>query len=146
MRVKIWEKNELLREVNRRCRAGGSAAGVRTSNGRIFTANTVGPLCAETIVLAQARETDPYGRVIGLIVMEDGEVVAPCGACRQQIFDLDPAIEVVVAGETIVTARDLLPFARIPATAVGSVLQNSTAETSDEQPFTSYVSSFVAAS
>ncbi|MDK7214201.1 cytidine deaminase [Corynebacterium pyruviciproducens] len=144
--MKIWEKNELLREVNRRCRAGGSAAGVRTSSGRIIAASAIGPLCAETIVLAQAREADPYGRVTGLLVMEDGEVVAPCGACRQHILDLDPTIEVVVAGEAIVTARDLLPFARVPATATGATPRTAPGRETDEQPFTSYVSSFVAAS
>lgn len=144
--MKIWEKNELLREVNRRCRAGGSAAGVRTSSGRIIAVSAVGPLCAETIVLAQAREADPYGRVTGLLVMEDGEVVAPCGACRQHIFDLDPTIEVVVAGEAIVTARDLLPFARVPATATGATPRTVPGRETDEQPFTSYVSSFVAVS
>ncbi|MGS2664780.1 cytidine deaminase [Corynebacterium glucuronolyticum] len=102
-----WEKDELLRATRSLCWGGGAAAGLLTATGDIVTAAKVPPLCAELLALSQA----PYAQVSLLVSLVDGLIVAPCGSCRQALVDRDPSMRVLVPGEQIVQARDLLPFA-----------------------------------
>ena len=94
------------------------AAALRTRSGNTFAAvhleATVGRIavCAEAIALgmaAAAGDTD-----VETIVAVDrfGQVVSPCGMCRELISDYAPKAEVIVPGArgaTAVTIGSLLP-------------------------------------
>lgn len=84
---------------------------------------TVGRLsiCAEAIALGRAI-MDGDGTVECAVAVRHPKpdeadqslrVVAPCGACRENLLDYDPAAEVIVptaAGLRRVAVRDLLPW------------------------------------
>jgi cytidine deaminase len=112
---------ERARAVMRRCFRPGYhhvAAALRTTAGQVFEGihleATVGRIavCAEAIALgsaALAGDTD-----VDLIVAVDrnGNVVSPCGMCREMLLDFAPGARVIVpgtGGETIVAAETLLP-------------------------------------
>jgi cytidine deaminase len=94
------------------------AAALRTTTGQVFEGihleATVGRIavCAEAIALgsaALAGDTD-----VDLIVAVDrnGNVVSPCGMCREMLLDFAPRARVIIpetGGETIVAAEALLP-------------------------------------
>ena len=94
------------------------ASALRTTTGQVFEGvhleASVGRIavCAEAIALgsaALAGDTD-----VDLIVAVDrnGNVVSPCGMCREMILDFAPSARFVVpspGGETVVAAEALLP-------------------------------------
>ena len=91
---------------------------LRTRSGRVFSAvhleATVGRIavCAEAVALgmgAAAGDTDVHTIVA---VDRAGDVVAPCGMCRELISDYAPGALVVVpgpAGPDLVSVARLLP-------------------------------------
>lgn len=98
--------------------AGGVAAALETTSGRIYTgicldlACGIG-FCAEHAAIAEmlkARET-----AIRRIVAIDAEgVLAPCGRCRELIVQVDRSnldCEVILPGDTVARMADLLPRA-----------------------------------
>jgi cytidine deaminase len=98
--------------------AGGVAAALETTTGRIYTgicldlACGIG-FCAEHSAIAEmlkARET-----AIRRIVAIDAEgVLAPCGRCRELIVQVDRSnldCEVILPGDTVARMADLLPRA-----------------------------------
>ncbi|MEO8486614.1 MAG: cytidine deaminase [Betaproteobacteria bacterium] len=98
--------------------AGGVAAALETTSGRIYTgicldlACGIG-FCAEHAAVAEmlkARET-----AIRRIVAIDHEgVLAPCGRCRELIVQVDRGnldCEVILPGDTSARMADLLPRA-----------------------------------
>jgi cytidine deaminase len=98
--------------------AGGVAAALETTSGRIYTgicldlACGIG-FCAEHSAIAEmlkARET-----AIRRIVAIDAEgVLAPCGRCRELIVQVDRSnldCEVILPGDTVARMADLLPRA-----------------------------------
>lgn len=94
------------------------AAALRTTSRTIFEGvhleATVGRIavCAEAIAVgsaALAGDTD-----IDLIVAVDrnGNVLAPCGMCREMVLDFAPGARVIIPspeGEAVVSAESLLP-------------------------------------
>ena len=108
------------RNVSSYIEAGGVAAAVESSSGRIYTgvcvdtACTLG-ICAErnAILNMITNGEDTIRRV--LTIMRDGCTGPPCGACREMMTQLMPsrfgAIEVMIdyaAGKTM-TLADLTP-------------------------------------
>ncbi|HVJ73172.1 MAG TPA: cytidine deaminase [Casimicrobiaceae bacterium] len=98
--------------------AGGVAAALETTSGRIYTgicldlACGIG-FCAEHAAIAEmlkSRET-----AIRRIVAIDAEgVLAPCGRCRELIIQVDRSnldCEVILPGDTVARMADLLPRA-----------------------------------
>jgi cytidine deaminase len=98
--------------------AGGVAAALETTSGRIYTgicldlACGIG-FCAEHAAVAEmlkARET-----AIRRIVAIDAEgVLAPCGRCRELLVQVDRSnldCEVILPGDTMARVADLLPRA-----------------------------------
>lgn len=96
------------------------AAGL-VDDGRIVTGCNVEnasyglTLCAECGV-AQALAASGGGRLVALAVVgDDGRYLAPCGRCRQVLYEFGgPALQ-IDAGDRIVTLDDLLPDAFGPA-------------------------------
>ncbi|RLY94559.1 ASCH domain-containing protein [Kocuria tytonicola] len=96
------------------------AAGALTASGRVVlglnTYHFLGGPCGEIAVLshhAGSCPDDPI-TVMAAAYGPTGDVVSPCGKCRQIVHDISPAIQFVVrdhGGLCTRTARELLPFA-----------------------------------
>lgn len=94
------------------------AAAAMDSAGTIFTGVNVyhftGGPCAEPVAVGQAVAA-PEARLplVCIAAVHERGVIAPCGRCRQILFDLYPGIRAVVrtkTGHTAVPVRDLLPY------------------------------------
>lgn len=99
-------------------------AAIRSCDGRIWTGLHLGAVvgrlqvCAEPVALGRAiLEGD--GTVATAVAVrhpkpdeDDREiaVVAPCGACRELLFDFAPDARVIVPGPCVVPVRALLPL------------------------------------
>ena len=108
------------RAVSRMIEAGGVAAAVESTSGRIYvgvcvdTACTLG-ICAERNAMFNmiTNGEDTIRRVIA--IDRDGRAIPPCGACREFMTQLMPdtyrSIEILLDAETgkIVTLGDLTP-------------------------------------
>jgi cytidine deaminase len=98
--------------------AGGVGAALLTENGEIFTgvcidtSSSMG-FCAEHAAAA-AMITAGENRVLKMIALDwDASILPPCGRCREFISQLHPQnkdAEVMVADDTILTLRELLPY------------------------------------
>jgi len=98
--------------------AGGVAAALVTRSGKIFTGICIDTSCspghcAESSAISEmlkARETAIASIVA---VDENGEIMPPCGRCRELIRQVAPAnwqTQVIVARDQIVPLSDLMPF------------------------------------
>ncbi|PRY93618.1 cytidine deaminase [Hasllibacter halocynthiae] len=69
-------------------------------------------ICAEPGALAAARVADPASPIeVVVAVNRRGEVIPPCGVCRELLVDYAPGCHVIVPGERLVPLRALLPEA-----------------------------------
>ena len=100
-----------------RCRAGDVAAALVTAAGHVYTGISIDTdcslgFCAEHAAIAEmlkARESE-----IRLIVAVDANrgVVAPCGRCRElmwQVSARNAATGVIVGADTVIPLGELLP-------------------------------------
>jgi cytidine deaminase len=94
----------------------GSA--LRTRSGRVFSAVNVGAnvgrvaVCAEAIALGMACAAGDSDIDTVVAVNRNGEIVSPCGMCRELISDYAPQARVIIAEDPasrIVPVGDLLP-------------------------------------
>ena len=94
----------------------GSA--LRTRSGRVFAAvhleANVGRIavCAEAVALGMAAAEGDTDVECIVAVSRDGQVVSPCGMCRELISDYSPDARVIVPGADgpdVVTVGELLP-------------------------------------
>ncbi|ANY07238.1 ASCH domain-containing protein [Pseudonocardia sp. HH130630-07] len=94
------------------------AAAVLDSGGAVHTGVNVfhftGGPCAEPVAVGQAVAA-PGVRLplLRVVAVHERGVIAPCGRCRQILFDLYPEIRAVVRtanGLAAVPVRDLLPY------------------------------------
>ena len=124
---KVWEdlykaaKNvQNPREVSERIYAGGVAAAIEASSGKIYTGVCVDTSC--TLEICAERNAifnmitngdNEIKRVIA--IMSDGKTGAPCGACRELMTQLMPKsyqhVEIMLdyKKEKVVTLRELTP-------------------------------------
>ena len=99
------------------CVAGGVAAAIVSRSGRVYTGVCVDTqcglgFCAEHAAVAEmlkARESE-----IALVgaVAANGQVAAPCGRCRELMWQLDPRNRdtlIIIGSAGRVTLADLLP-------------------------------------
>jgi cytidine deaminase len=93
-------------------------AALRTQSGQIFAAvhleANVGRIavCAEAIALGMAAATGDTNVESIVAVDRNGNVVSPCGMCRELISDYSPDARVIVPGKgsaEVLSIRDLLP-------------------------------------
>ena len=69
-------------------------------------------ICAEPGALAAARVAEPDAPIeVVVAVNRRGEIIPPCGVCRELLVDYAPGCLVVVPGERAVPLRALLPEA-----------------------------------
>lgn len=76
----------------------------------------LGGPCGEITALANHSATHRSSPVVAVVAVygPTGQVIAPCGKCRQVLHDLDPTIECVVRGSNgleAISVADLLPHA-----------------------------------
>ena len=95
-------------------------AAVRCKNGKIYLGVNVYNInhgaCAEIIAIGTAitageREFDCIVSVRG-----EGEIIPPCGNCRQMLFDYASLCDVIIDtehGEKKLSAKELIPFSYI---------------------------------
>jgi cytidine deaminase len=91
---------------------------MRTRSGKVFRAvhleAFVGrvAVCAEAVAIGMGAADGDTDIDTIVAVNRAGEIVAPCGMCRELISDYSPLATVIVPGETgptLVTVGDLLP-------------------------------------
>lgn len=124
---KVWEdlykaaKNvQNPREVSERIYAGGVAAAIEASSGKIYigvcvdTSCTLG-ICAERNAIFNMITNGDNEVKRVLAIMSDGKTGAPCGACRELITQLMPKsyqhVEIMLdyKKEKVVTLGELTP-------------------------------------
>lgn len=93
-------------------------AALRTRSGQVFSAvhleATVGRIavCAEAVAIGMAATAGDTQIEMIVAVNRVGQVVSPCGMCRELIADYAPDAKVIVpheSGPIIVAISDLLP-------------------------------------
>ncbi|PKL43420.1 MAG: cytidine deaminase [Candidatus Riflebacteria bacterium HGW-Riflebacteria-1] len=97
------------------------AAAVKSKDGKIFTglqlkASIAGAeICAEAVALANAAEEGVTDIEALVVVNRIGEVISPCGKCRELFLDYCPKAEIIVPG--VAGAKIVTPFELLPARA-----------------------------
>lgn len=76
----------------------------------------LGGPCGEISALANHAATCPDDPIVTVVAVygPTGQVISPCGKCRQVLFDIDPAIQCIVRGSNGLEAlkvSELLPHA-----------------------------------
>lgn len=98
--------------------AGSVASALLTSSGKIYTGvciDTPGSMgcCAEQAAIATMITAGESKIVKILAVYKDGNIIPPCGKCREyisKIHDENKTCLVKVNEETVVTLEELLPL------------------------------------
>lgn len=94
------------------------AAAIRTKSGRVFAAvhleAYIGRIavCAEAIALGMAAEQGDTEIDTVVAVNKIGNIVAPCGMCRELISDYSPDANIIIpvgSGYDVVKVSTLLP-------------------------------------
>ena len=124
---KVWEdlyraaKNvQNPREVSERIYAGGVAAAIEASSGKIYTGVCVDTsctlgICAERNAIFNMITNGDNKVKRVLAIMSDGKTGAPCGACRELMTQLMPKsyqhVEIMLdyKKEKVVTLGELTP-------------------------------------
>ncbi len=94
-------------------------AAIRAESGELYTGLHLrtslekDDVCAEMVALsnAYAKGEEVFESLV--IVDRVGEIITPCGKCREVLFELCPDIEVIMSdlgGGRVVKASQLLPF------------------------------------
>ncbi len=93
-------------------------AALRTRSGRVYRSVNLGTtvgrasVCAEAVALGMAAAAGETDVDCVVAVDEAGEVVSPCGICREMLSDYSPDASVIVPGTPTPRATpvgDLLP-------------------------------------
>lgn len=104
------------RQVSEDIEVGGVAAALVTDKGNVYrgicidTACSMG-FCAEHAAIA-AMLTAGEDKVAQIVAVNwDKSVLPPCGRCREFLLQLgNPETQVLVAEDTTVPVKDLLPY------------------------------------
>lgn len=104
------------RQVSEDIEVGGVAAALVTDQGNVYrgicidTACSMG-FCAEHAAIA-AMLTAGEDKVAQIVAVNwDKSVLPPCGRCREFLLQLgNPETQVLVAEDTAVPVKDLLPY------------------------------------
>ncbi|NLY51801.1 MAG: cytidine deaminase [Firmicutes bacterium] len=98
--------------------AGGVGAAILAANGEVYTGVCIDTACSMGFcaehAAAAAMVTAGQNLVLKLVAVDwEGKILPPCGRCREFISQLHPDnlnAEVMVAEDTVVTLRELLPY------------------------------------
>lgn len=95
------------------------AAALKTKSGKVYTGIQLKTsvnkheICAEAAAIASAANSGETDIEAIVLVNRTGEIISPCGACRDLILDYSPKAEVLVnapGGGKAVKVSQLLPF------------------------------------
>ena len=106
------------RRLSEDAEAGGVGAALLTASATVYTGVCIDTRCSMGFcaehAAAAAMVTAGEHRVTKMVAVNwDGNVLAPCGRCREFISQLHTdnfMAEVMIDREKVVTLRDLLPF------------------------------------
>lgn len=105
------------RTLSRSSEAGSVAAAILTDKGNVYTGVCIDTpcsmgFCAEHNAIG-AMITAGESQIVKLVaVANEGEIVEPCGRCRELILQVDDEnynCEILLKDEKVVTIADLLP-------------------------------------
>ena len=99
------------------CVAGGVAAAIMSQSGRVYTGVCIDTacgmgFCAEHAAVAEMLKARESEIVLVVAVDGSGNACAPCGRCRELMWQVDPrnrAARVILGPTRIVTLAELLP-------------------------------------
>ncbi len=106
------------RQLSEHAEAGGVGAALVTDKENVYVGTCIDIACAMGFCAEQAAAaamiTAGESRVVKMVaVNSSGDVISPCGKCREFIRQVHPQnmdTEVMVEGNEIVTIRALLPW------------------------------------
>ncbi len=113
----IAQRTLAPRQLSKNAWAGSVAAALLAANGKVYTGVCIDTpcsmgFCAEHAAAA-AMVTDGESRVEQIVAVgEDGQVVPPCGRCREflcQLHDENHRCRVLLPGGQVKTVGQLLP-------------------------------------
>ena len=86
--------------------SGGVGAAVLTDKGNVYTGVCIDTDCSTMISYGE------YAARKVVAVTKMGEILPPCGACREFMMQLGSPenIEILVDSDTAVTLKDLVPY------------------------------------
>lgn len=97
--------------------SGGVGAAVLTENGNVYTGVCIDTdcslgMCAERNALSTMISYGEYAARKVVAVTKMGEILPPCGACREFMMQLGSPedTEILVDSDTAVTLKDLMPY------------------------------------
>lgn len=98
--------------------AGGVAAALLTKDGNVYTGICIDSacslgFCAEHAAAAEMIKSQEHILLKAVAVNREGNVIPPCGRCREFLSQLSPknlATEIMVDNHTTRTLRELLPY------------------------------------
>lgn len=95
------------------------AAAVKSKCGKIFTGLQMktsisgAEICAEAVALSAAAEEGITEIETVVVVNRIGDIISPCGCCRELFLDYCPKAEIIVpgvGGGKVMTPHELLPL------------------------------------
>jgi cytidine deaminase len=106
------------RKLSDYAEAGGVGAALLTDSGQVYTGVCIDTACSMGFcaehAAAAAMITAGESRVVKMVAVNwDGQILPPCGRCREFISQLhndNPHAEVLVAPGVILTLQALLPY------------------------------------
>lgn len=106
------------KKISEQICSGGVGAAVLTKNGNIFTGVNIDTdcslgMCAERNAMSTMITAGEFEIARVVAVNKKGQVLPPCGACREFMMQLKNAsdIEVLVDNNgTVVKLKDLIPY------------------------------------
>ena len=118
----LYEKAKAVlnpRRLSDYAEAGGVGAALVSDGGNVYTgvcidtSSSMG-FCAEHAAVAAMLTAGEAGRILMIVAVNwDGRILPPCGRCREFISQLHTEnrnTEVMVAKDTVLTLRELLPY------------------------------------
>lgn len=106
------------RRLSKHAEVGGVGAALLTAAGNIYTGVCIDTACSMGFcaehAAAAAMITAGENKVVKMVAVDwDGTILPPCGRCREFISQLDDAnveAAVLVAPQTVLTLRELMPY------------------------------------
>lgn len=102
---------------SRDCESGDVAAALLSRGGNVYTGVSVDTncslgFCAEHAAVAEMLKARESEVDVIVAVKAEGEILAPCGRCRELLWQVSPhnaSTRVILAGPTSVVLAELLP-------------------------------------